>query len=198
MKINQFLRALSIILLYFSLSFFPFTKAYAEKANPCESPITEREKLICAELIELDKFAYETASELKRRNDKIQKAYESAVIARYKHLEELYLLTQNAFKEQQSLIPKFFWLTIAVVGLGIALTIIQFYWAGKFDSSQLETEFKSDGKSLKLKTQVIGIIILVISASFVFFFYTFVYSIDVLPLNSVKPQSLSEVISEQK
>jgi len=75
-----------------------------------------------------------------------------------------------------------FWTVISLVLLGAILSVIQFYKSYKI-VSRSETELSISDKGFTIKTSVLGLVMLLLSLAFFYFYIAFVYPISVVPLN---------------
>lgn len=124
---------------------------------------------------ELDRSIYEAEVE----------GYRGVVASYYESVSRRNRLSAAAFEDQQNLGDRLELLTYIVVISALIFIAAQLYLSVKVYKLALGTELEATGKSFKLRTQVIGLVVLVISVIFLGLFYYFVYTIDVL--ESEKP-----------
>jgi hypothetical protein len=98
----------------------------------------------------------------------------------YEHLERLNKIAADKFVWQDRASEVILWLVAMVVIGGISLTAFQLWMAFGKAGAITETTLEASAKNFRVTSSVVGIIVLVISVSFLYLFLREVYHIEIV------------------
>lgn len=108
-----------------------------------------------------------------------QKAYEDALRAYYRYRQQGYDKRLQAFAWQAWSSKVIFFVVLLLVLVGIVFAAIQFRagLGGSGKPGELDTEFAVDLKGVRVRSPVLGVIVLTISLAFFYLYLLYVYPI---------------------
>lgn len=189
------LRIVGILILVLSVPAFAQAQdSEFSKSEICNAPDrTEEVSYICKIFDENSEWYIEQLDQYRSAEAAIQQTevegYRKAAASYYDSVSRRNEISAKAFEKQQSIGGRLEFLTYAVIFIAMVFIGAQLYLALKVDQASLETELEATGKSFKLRTQVIGLVVLFVSITFLYMFYYFVYTID--PLETKRPDEVA-------
>lgn len=131
-------------------------------------------------------------AEITNRDNEAYRAQNEYTKKYYSYLSQKTDIYIEQFKWQRSASERLLWLVVTVVISGILFSGVQLWRASSTKDLGPESSIEIASSKIKITSSVVGLIVLVISIVFFYFFLTEVYTVKIVDMTSseTKPQAL--------